>query len=104
MRFTGIRPKHVGAGRPLALLLGSLLDLGAKMTGSEPILTRSGAHEMIQRYWYYDCSLANTTFGLTPRGGEETIRECLRWLLHRGAIKPSLATQSTEQLTPDLDW
>lgn len=103
-RFTGIQPKHVGAGRPVALVLGSLLDLGAKMTGSEPILTRSAAHEMIQRYWYYDCTLANTTFGLTPRGGEETVRDCVRWLLHVGAIKRVLAAPYIEKLTRDGDW
>lgn len=103
-RLTGITPKHFGGSRKLSLLIGYLLELGARVTGSQPAMSQSGAHDDIERYWYFDCTLTNRTFGLVPRGAEDTIKDCIRWLLHIGAIKASLPRHYSEKLAPDPEW
>ncbi len=103
-RLTEITPKHFGGRRRFSLLMGRLLELGAQMTSSQPALSYSDAHDAIERYWYFDCTLTNQTFGLAPRGGKETIRDCIRWLLHTSAIRVSLPRHLSEKLAPDPEW
>lgn len=103
-RLTGITPKHFGSGRKWSFLIGYLYEIVAKSTGSPPVMTKSDAHDIIERYWYFDCSQTKDTFGLVPRGAEETIRDCIRWLLHIGVIKASLPRQFAKKLAPDPEW
>ena len=46
-RLTGIEPKHIGAGRGATWLIGGLMELKAKLTGSQPALTRAMALELV---------------------------------------------------------
>jgi len=103
-RLTGITPKHFGGGRKLSLLIGYLFELGARVTGSPPAMSWSSAHADIERYWYFDSTRTNRTFGLVPRGDEETIRDCIRWLLHLGAIRAPLPRHFSDKLAPDSEW
>jgi len=104
MRLTGITPKHYRGGRKLTFLFGYLYEVIARVTGSQPLTTRSLALDTINRFWFFDCTKAKDTFGLVPRGAEETVRDCIRWLLHIGLIKASLPRQFAEKLTPDPEW
>ncbi len=67
-------------------------------------MTRTYVQDTIERFWYFDCTKAKDTFGLVPRGAEETIMDCIRWLLHIGLIKSSLPGQFAEKLMPDPEW
>lgn len=95
-KLTGISPKHIGGGRRLSLLIVAMLELGAKLSGSTPAISRSEAYEVVQRYAYYDSGLTNRRFGLTLRG-----QDSIRWLLHIGKIIPSVAEQLSAKLIPD---
>lgn len=102
--LTGVAPRHMGAGRTLSLLFAGAVELGARIFGSQPFIDRSTVHEIVGRYGYFDSSAAEQTFGLRPRGVEEAIRDCIRWLLHIGKIKPSVAQSMPESLGPDPGW
>ncbi len=85
-RLTGIKPKHIGAGRRASWLMGGLMELKAKLTGSQPTLTRAMALEFVDRYHYYDCTKTEQAFDFAPRQGEEVIADAIRWLNYVGEI------------------
>jgi dihydroflavonol-4-reductase len=103
-KFTGVAPRHLGTGRQLSFLIAGIVEMGARLTGSEPPFSRSLVHEVVQRYGYFDTTLTNHTFGLTPRRIEDVIRDCVRWLLHLGKIKPSVAEKLSGKPPPDPEW
>ena len=80
----------------MALLIAAMLELGAKLSGPTPAISRSEVYEVVQRYAYYDSGPTNCTFGLTLRG-----QDCIRWLLHIDKIIPSVPEQLSAKLTPD---
>ncbi|MDX1417253.1 MAG: NAD-dependent epimerase/dehydratase family protein [Candidatus Promineifilaceae bacterium] len=103
-RLTGIKPRHIGAGRRGMVLMAAMMELGAKLSGSEPKLTRDMARELIGRYHYYDCEKTKQTFGFAPRPTEEMVADAIRWLLLLGAIKPKAAAQFSAKLPPGPQW
>ncbi len=103
-RLTGVKPRHIGAGRRGMLLMATVMELGARLTDSAPILTRSMARELIDRYHYYDCEKTKRAFGFTPRSTEEMVADAIRWLLHLGEIKPQIAEQLNSVMPPGPKW
>jgi dihydroflavonol-4-reductase len=104
MRLTGVRPRHIGGGRRVLWLIGGLMELGTKLSGSAPTLTRAMALELVERYHYYDCTKTERSFGFAPRQGEEVVADAIRWLLYLGEIKPQIAVRLTTDLPPDPQW
>ena len=103
-KYIGDTPNHLGMGRRFSTILAALIELKAKLTGSRPIISRSMAHEVVRRYGYYDSTSTNQAFGIVPRQAEDVITDCIRWLLHVGKIKPSIANQLGEKLSPAPEW
>jgi dihydroflavonol-4-reductase len=103
-RYTGITPRSLPGGRRVALIVARLLELMAKVTGSPPAFTWGDVYESVDRYGYLDASLAIQTFGIVPRSAEETVRDCIRWLLHLGAIKVTIPDKLLASLPPDPEW
>ena len=103
-RLTRVEVPHIGAGRKASWVMGSLMELVAKLSGSPPMLTRAMALELVGRYHYYDCTKTEQAFGFIPRPSEEMMADALRWLLHLGEIKPQVATQFATKLPPDPQW
>lgn len=103
-QLTGERVRHIEAGRRLTILLAGLMELGAKLAGSEPQLTKDRARELIDRYHYYDCSKTERAFNFKPRGSEEMIRDAVAWLLYLGEIKQPVAGRLSAQFHPDPQW
>lgn len=103
-RLTRVKSRHLPLGRSAALLMGSLLDIGAKLTGRQPTFSRSLAHEVVERYGLYDGSLANRTFGLHPLGAEEAIGNTIRWLFFLGKVTKQLPQEVLDRFPPDPAW
>ncbi len=103
-RLTGVKPPHIGAGRSLSLVIAGLMEMRARVSGSQPALTRNMVRELIGRYHYYDCEKTWQAFGLTPRPSEEMLVDAIRWLLFIGQIKPALAEQLAGKYPADSQW
>lgn len=103
-QLTGIKPRHLPLGRGAMWVMAAIMELGAKLSGSEPMLTRDMARELIERYHFYDCETTRRTFGFTPRPTEAMMADAIRWLLHMGEIKPQVAASLAKTLPPDPQW
>lgn len=101
--ITGIKPRHVKSER-MMLSIAGLMELAAKAMRTEPFVTKDAAELFVGKYWYCDCSLANSTFGLNPRPAKQVIEDAIRWLLFVGKVKPKVADRLTHRLPPDPDW
>ena len=67
-KWTGVRPRHLGASRGAGMALGSALEFAARCTGKEPLFTRSTAHEHAHRWAYFDCSETNRVLWISAKG------------------------------------
>jgi hypothetical protein len=86
------------------MFAGRLQELTARITGKKPSFTASIVYDTMNRYGYLDNSLAIDTFGIVPRPVEETLQDCIRWLLHLGVVKRSISPHLLTDLAPDPDW
>jgi dihydroflavonol-4-reductase len=103
-QFTGVSPIHLGFGRRFSLLVAGAAGLWGRLTGSKPPFSHSEAYEVVERYSFYDCALTNQVFGLMPRGAQEVVCDCIRWLLYIGRIKPTVARHLAGRFAPDPEW
>ena len=92
-RLTSIIPKHIDIGRKTSWILGGLMEVGARLSGSTPSLTRALALELVERYHYFDCSKTKQDFDFEPRSCEEMVGDAIRWLLYLGEIEPQIESQ-----------
>jgi dihydroflavonol-4-reductase len=103
-KLTGEQPVHLGITGPLSIITASIVELFAKLTGSEPSFDPQIIRDTVGRYNYLDCSSFRQEFGLTPRPVEEILRDTVRWLLHLGAVKPAVAERIAAAFPPDPEW
>lgn len=103
-QLTGVKSMHLPLGRGPALAAGSVFDFGAKLTGRQPLFSRSLAHEMVDRYGYYNGILARRVFRLRPLDAEATIGNTLRWLLFLGKVTKPLPQAVIDRWPPDPAW
>jgi hypothetical protein len=68
------------------------------------LFTANIVYDTMNRYGYLDNSLVIDTFGIMPRPVEETLQDCIRWLLHLGVVKQTIPPQLLADLAPDPDW
>ena len=102
--LTGTSPPHLPVGRALAIIYGALHEVVAKVTGSDPPLTRATARESIGRYMFTDCQDTWQTFQYQPRTAEEMVSDAIRWLLFMGEVKAGRAAALSERFPPDPNW
>ncbi len=103
-KWTGIRPRHLGMGRDVAMAMGSVLEGVSKLTGKEPQFTRSTADEHVQRWQYFDCSDTYRTFDYTPTDADTVMRDTVGWLLYLGKIRRELQPEYLEKLSANSMW
>jgi dihydroflavonol-4-reductase len=103
-KLTGFTPRHLGLGRTSFALLGSMLELVAKVTKSEPPFTRDLADDLIERYMFTDCQETWDTFVYQPRSTETMVSDAIRWLLHIDEIKADRAAQIADKFPPNPEW
>jgi dihydroflavonol-4-reductase len=102
--LTGVKPNHLGVTGPLADLLGAIVGSISSIGGKEPVMNREIVHNVFGWYSYFDCGLTNQTFGISPRGVTEALKDTIRWLLFLGKIKPEVAERISPRFQPDPDW
>ncbi len=102
-QLTGVKPIHV-YGRVPNLMGATFFELAAKVTGGEPLVSRSWAQEGVGRYQYYDGSWSQQQLGYTPTGFQDTLREAIAWMLHIGKLRSGVAQRITAQFPADPDW
>jgi hypothetical protein len=47
--------------------------------------------DFYNRYYWFDTSETERTFGWTPRNADELVRDSLAWLVHREQLRPEIA-------------
>ncbi len=101
---TGYTLRHVGLGRTSFSLMAGMMELAAKVTNTEPALTRDFVHDLVERYMYTDCQETWDTFAYQPRKPEVMVSDAIRWLLYIGEIKADRAAQLADKFPPDPEW
>jgi hypothetical protein len=74
------------------------------MIGAKPPMTRDVVYEAVGKYGYYDTEKTNKTFNIVPRNAQDTLRDCIRWLLYLDKIKPGVKETLTGKFPPDPEW
>jgi dihydroflavonol-4-reductase len=102
--LTGVKPLHLPGGRGVFKLVAAVSEVVSAITRGEPLLSREVAEDLGERYMFYDCADTNRTLGITPKNAKESLAEGIRWLLHIGAIKASIAARIRSHFPPDPTW
>ncbi|UZE94823.1 NAD-dependent epimerase/dehydratase family protein [Alkalimarinus alittae] len=97
-KLTGVKPLHLGMSRSITLLTAKVVESLCKVTGITPPFTYDLVYEVAERYAYYEFQDTIDTLGITPRKAEDTIKDCIQWLLDNQKIKPSIAQKVKNQL------
>lgn len=103
-RCTGVTPDHFPLTGPIAQLLMAMLNFSDLQKGKIPFIDSKTVPEQFGRFGYYDCSHTKETFGITPKGIEDVIRDAIRWLLFIGKINPEVAELISPNFPPETDW
>lgn len=69
--------------RPLLYSIAFGLECLSKISGREPLLTRSRASKTVNRFSFYDNSRAMNELGFSPRPLDSYLDETLLWLIKR---------------------
>lgn len=96
--LTGVTPMHLRLPRWAFMSMARVMELGAKLTGKPPQMTRAAVRDVLGRYAFFDCSKANTELGLYPTPARAVIRETAQWLLDRGHLEPAAARRVARHL------
>ena len=97
-KLTGIKPIHLPTGRKLTLLTAKIVEAVCKLFGATPPFTYDLVYEVAERYAYYDFQDTIDTLEINPKKAEETVRDCIQWLLDNDKIKPSIKQKVIYQL------
>jgi len=89
--LTGKRPLHIGLGRGPMLWSAKWVERLCRLFGIKPPFTYDLVYEVSERYAYIDTRETNQTFGLEPRGAEETLKASIAWLIDQNQLRPALA-------------
>jgi len=81
----GVRPPTIKLPYRVALALGHIFEIGAKITKKPPVVTASEVRIGKMTEWY-DCSKAVNELGLPQTPIEETIRKALKWFKEVGYL------------------
>jgi dihydroflavonol-4-reductase len=84
--LTGLRAPTIKLPVPVVRLLAAAMELGARVTGTRPLIDRSQVDEFAGKYAYFDCSKAKRELGYTWLSARDTLRRTVAWLLDRGFV------------------
>jgi dihydroflavonol-4-reductase len=102
--MTGVAPIRNRLHGPFAEFLAGIIAFAYRAVNAEPPYDRGIVHDLVGRYGYFDCTLTSRTFGVKPKGAEESLRDTIRWLLFLGKIKEPVASRITSTFPPDPEW
>jgi dihydroflavonol-4-reductase len=85
---------------PLALLrwAGLWFETQARLTGSQPPITRRLAKSHLGRYAWVSSDKAATALGYTTRPARETLRRSVQWFVSQGYVSDSVAARLPRHL------
>lgn len=84
--LTGLAAPKVKVPIGVLRALAGLLELGATLTGSRPLIDRSQVDEFAGKYGYFDSSKAKRELGYTYRSARDTLRRTVAWLVDKGFV------------------
>lgn len=99
--LTDISVTHLDLPRPAVMMVAGLYELQAKFTKQDPFISRDTAHDVIDRYPYYDSRETWQDLGMTPKTAKETLTDSITWLMYLNALKPQV-TQKLKYNFGDL--
>jgi dihydroflavonol-4-reductase len=82
----------------LLALAGLWLETHARLTGSEPQLTRRLARSHLGRFAWVTSAKAETELGYTSRPALDTLRRSVQWFVSQGYVRESVACRLPRQL------
>lgn len=91
---------------PMAVLwtVATLGEWAAALTGKAPMITRDAIRDAAGRSVVFTCDKARDELGLEPRGGEDVLRETLRWGLFMKRMRSKAVLARAAEYPPDPSW
>jgi dihydroflavonol-4-reductase len=107
-RNAGVRPATFTPPRFLLNFLAGRMEKKARTTGEDAGLTRASLDDVWGKHLAYDSTRARDELGATFVPAEQTLRDTLRWLLFKDAVKPGPAARVRaalgEAAAPEASW
>jgi dihydroflavonol-4-reductase len=77
--LAGRRPPRFRAPLPLIFASALFYELGARLTGKPPLMTRASARHTVGRFLYFDNRKAREELGFESRALEDTLQDAVAW-------------------------
>jgi len=90
-QISGQAVKHLSLPRWSFLAMAAVMELGARLSGKPPTLTRAAVHDLHGKFAWYDCSKAERLLDWHAQPAYETVAETVTWLLQIDALDPKAA-------------
>jgi dihydroflavonol-4-reductase len=84
--ITGLKAPTLKVPVPVLRVLAGIMELGARITGSRPLIDRAQVDEFGGKYAYFDCSKAERELGYTYLAARPTVIRTIAWLIDRGFV------------------
>jgi dihydroflavonol-4-reductase len=98
--ITGLAEPSNPWGRGATSLLATAIELGAKWSGRQPILTRRLVRDYAHRYVWVTSERAKQELDYEHRPARETLARSVRWLLENGRVPNVAAERVRLELRP----
>jgi dihydroflavonol-4-reductase len=95
--LTGVTPRHVRLPKWAFKGLAALLEIGAGIRNSAPLLTRAAVDDVLGKYAWYDTEPSRYELGLEPAPAMVVVAEALAWYAERGWLHPSIARRLADE-------
>lgn len=98
--ITGLSEPSKPQSPGLARLVGSLMELSARLRGGEPLLTRRIARDYVGANVWVTSEKAERDLGYTHRSAREALARGVRWFLDNGYVSEQAAARVRLELRP----
>ncbi len=98
-QLTDIKPIYLPTGRKTTLVAARIIEYVCRLLRVNPPFTYDLAYEVVERFAYYDCSDTVRDLHLNARDAEQTLRDCVHWLININQFNPELTKKLTRKLS-----
>ena len=85
--ITGLRGPGMKASHGMAMNMGRMLELGARLFGGEPPLTYKLARDYVGKFVWVTTRKAEKELGYQPRPASQTLLRSVKWYLYQGYLE-----------------
>jgi dihydroflavonol-4-reductase len=103
-QLTGVKHLYLNLPAPLMHSVAGMMEYAARVSGWDPLSTRTFIDEALGRYLFVDAADTNEVFGIIPREEVAMITGAIRWLLFTGQIGKRRAKRLAPLYPPEPDW